>query len=89
MLYGFWLCLPGLILCGGMRRRAAGYLVPLLVGIVFLLLLIACGGGLQGGGTAAANPGTPAGSYNMTVTAAMNSAAGSPSKTADVTLTVN
>ena len=93
--FAFWLGLPALLLTVGSgskregQRRPAGILFFLVAAIAFVILLVACGGGLQGGGTAAANPGTPAGSYNMTVTAAMNSAAGSPTKTADVVLTVN
>ena len=83
-----------LTLCGGITSRndcrRPGALLALLVTIIVLFsLLVACGGGLQGGGTASANPGTPAGTYNMTVSAAMDSAPGSPTKTASVTLTVN
>ena len=96
MFYASWLWLPSLMLtvCGGIARRgrlrrSAQIFLPLIAAIAFVSLLMACGGGLQGNGTAAANPGTPAGSYNMTVTAAMNSAPGSPTKTADITLTVN
>jgi hypothetical protein len=93
--YAVWLWLPGLMLtvCGGMRNR--GHLrgsarwFSVIAFTALIVFLIACGGGLQGGGTAVGNPGTPAGSYNMTVTAAMNSAPGSPTKTADVTLTIN
>jgi hypothetical protein len=94
--FAFWVWLPALMLTvwGGVskrkaQRRPAAILLLLVTAIAFVILLIACGGGLQGNGTAAANPGTPAGGYNMTVTAAMNSAPGSPTKTADVTLTVN
>lgn len=91
-LYAVWL--PGLLftICGGVanrKRRSAAIVLSVIAVIVALILLIACGGGLQGGSTAAANPGTPAGGYNLTVTAAMNSAPGSPTKTASVTLTVN
>jgi hypothetical protein len=94
--YAVWLWLPGLMLTlsGGVSRRDSlrrpfALLVLLVAIIVLLSLLAACGGGLQGGGTASANPGTPAGTYNMTVSATMNSAPGSPTKTASVTLTVN
>ncbi|HXZ41239.1 MAG TPA: hypothetical protein VEG68_10915, partial [Terriglobales bacterium] len=96
LLYAVWLWWPGLMLalCGGMTSRdnlrSSAVLFGLLVAIVVSLsFLVACGGGLQGGATASANPGTPAGTYYMTVSAAMNSAPGSPTKTASVTLTVN
>jgi hypothetical protein len=96
LLYTAWLWLPGLMLtvCGGTPgrddlRKPPGLLVSVVAMAALLWLLAACGGGLQGGGTASANPGTPAGTYNMTVSAAMNSAPGSPSRTVSVTLTVN
>jgi len=60
----------------------------LLVVAATLTLLIACGGGLQGGSTASANPGTPAGSYFLTVTASMPSSPSTPAQTSDLTLTV-
>ena len=50
-----------------------------------LCLLIACGGGLQGGSAGVAEPGTPAGTYNMTVTATPNP----PTQPASISLTVN
>jgi len=88
-----WLMLPGLamIFAGGVRHSCRRGTV--LVGCWALLLtllstLSACGGGLQGGSTAAAEPGTPAGTYTVVVTGAMNNAPGLPTKSVSVSLTV-
>ena len=84
------LCLPGLLLMINTRKarrfRACTTLLMLFVAGTSALL-ISCGGGLQGGSTASANPGTPAGSYFLTVTATMTSSPSTP-QTADLTLTV-
>jgi hypothetical protein len=93
VLYAAWFWFPGLIfgICGGLREasRSKKLALWMLFTLLLLLLIVACGGGLQGGGTASAQPGTPAGTYNMTVSATMSAAPGSPTKTADITLTVN
>jgi hypothetical protein len=49
------------------RRRRT---VPLLAGVVLLAAIaLSCGGGGGGGGSSApSNPGTPAGTYTLTVT---------------------
>ena len=94
LLWALWL--PAMMLAGSGRSRSrsrkgrrAALLVAWTLTIVMLAWMLACGGGgLQGGSTAVAQPGTPVGIYNMTVTATMNAAPGSPTKTADLTLTV-
>ena len=94
--YAIWLWLPGLIVtvAGGVshgrRRRATLFFPSLALIAVVLALTVSCGGGgLEGGDAAAAQPGTPPGTYTMTVSATMNTAPGSPTKTVFVTLTVN
>ncbi len=48
------------------RRRRT---VPLLAGVVLLAAIaLSCGGGGGGGSSAPSNPGTPAGTYTLTVT---------------------
>jgi hypothetical protein len=90
-----WLLFPGLVFLGRVKRsainprRSSTALLSLFAVVVALGLINACGGGLQGGNSASTEPGTPTGSYTLTVTAAMNSAAGSPTKTIDLTLSVN
>jgi hypothetical protein len=99
--YALWLSLPGLLtIFGGLRfqrfgsrkfgRRFGrqGLMFLLLIALLVSLLCLtnACGGGLQGGSAAAAEPGTPSGTYNMSVTATVDD---TPPKTATITLTVN
>ena len=86
-LYAVCLGWPGLIIAIGSRRsRFSRPLVCLLLLVLITLcLILACGGGLQGGSTAAAQPGTPAGTYNMTVSATPDA----PTEPASVALTVN
>jgi hypothetical protein len=52
--------------------------------LVLILALLSCGGGLKGNGGGSGNPGTPAGTYSVTVTATCGAVAG----TAQVSLTV-
>lgn len=89
--YALWFFCPGLIFAVGrgcgMRRRNK-YLFLLLFLLLLLAGMIACGSGLQGGSTAAAEPGTPAGVYGITVSAAMNNAPGAPNQSTYITLTV-
>jgi len=94
-IYLFWLYLPGLIFVAQDRQsgwwhpRKRGISLLCLTSIITAISLIAsCGGGLQGGSTASGNPGTPPGSYFMTVTATMNASPSTPAQTADLTLTV-
>lgn len=89
-LYVIWIWLPGLILAGHCKknRKRAVLLLLLATALLMLSFLSSCGG-LQGNSPATTNPGTPAGTYNMTVTASMYSAPGAPAKTADLVLNVN
>jgi len=87
--YGLWIGLMSLslIALAGIRRfartRARGlYVSAGLLGL-FLALLAACGGG-GGGGGGPTNPGTPAGTYTVTIAAT----AGSLQNSRTVTLTV-
>jgi hypothetical protein len=90
MVTALWLLWPGLmVVVGGRFDRRLRKSTCLLVCLVCLLCLtISCGSGLQGGSTAAAEPGTPPGVYGVTVSAAMNGAPGSPTKSTYLTLTV-
>ena len=75
-LYGMLLPIPGLVLAGlgssGSRRRKMNILASTALLVVVLLLMMGCGGGSSGGG-GGGNPGTPAGTYNITVTAVSGS----------------
>jgi hypothetical protein len=63
-------------------------LVPLMGGMLLMLALAACGGGGGGGGGGGpTNPGTPAGTYSLTVTATMP--VGSSTITHTITLSLN
>ena len=56
--------------------------------LVALMSISSCGGGLQGGTSAVTQPGTPTGTYNLTVAATITALPGSPTKTADLSLTI-
>lgn len=93
-LYALLLWLPGFIFtvtrsASSRPRRRNAVLLLIFTALALLSVMLACGGGLQGGGTAVANPGTPAGTYNITVAATMTAAPGSPTKPVSLTLTVN
>ena len=85
-LYWLWLPLPGIVFAGfagnNSRRKKIGACAVLSLVLLLVILQAACGGGLSGGGSA--QPGTPQGNYQVTVTAAM----GSLSHSALVTLNV-
>ncbi len=92
-LYAVWLSLPGLVVvCGGLRRRSRSRKRMLIFGMLALIFLgmsfeSACGSGLQGNGTGGnGQPGTPPGTYTMTISATANSL---PTQTAQIQLTVN
>ncbi|HTZ96541.1 MAG TPA: hypothetical protein VMB18_09105 [Terriglobales bacterium] len=86
-----WTLWPGVIIMVGARsgrRHKRCVLLTLVCLLSLLCLTVSCGSGLQGGSTAAAEPGTPPGVYGVTVSAAMNSAPGSPTESTYLTLTV-
>jgi hypothetical protein len=87
--YALSFLLPGLLFVACNVPRKKLHRICLLCLFALCSLEIACSGGLQGGSTAVAEPGTPPGTYNLTVTAAINAASGSPTRTASLTLTVN
>ncbi|HXY14198.1 MAG TPA: hypothetical protein VEI26_06845, partial [Terriglobales bacterium] len=88
--FALWLFQGLIILFGKTTARSSEKHIAalLLASLLGLSLVISCGGGLQGGRTASANPGTPPGTYYLTVTATMNASPATPSQTADLTLTV-
>jgi hypothetical protein len=90
LFYALMLPLPTLVIVlGGVRRRSLHRwtrLTPLLIATALLGSLVACGGGGSNGGTGGAGlPGTPVGTYTVMVSASSGSA---PTKTVNVTLTV-
>jgi hypothetical protein len=92
-IHALWLLLPGLIVSFGSLRRSQKQRKRFVLFCVLAILVpglwleIACGSGLQGNGTGGnGQPGTPSGSYPMTVSATMS---GLPQQTAQVQLTVN
>ncbi|MBZ5511372.1 MAG: hypothetical protein LAN70_09410 [Acidobacteriia bacterium] len=97
-LYAFWLTLPGIVVgiigIGVTPRNRRGKLlghIGLVVVLGILLMLASCGGG--GGGSTTTppipKPGTPAGTYQITVTGASGSGATSLSHFTQITLQVN
>ncbi len=83
--YAMWLPIGGLALLGtGLTSRRRKLLGLILLGLVFtgLIFMAACGGTSSGGG--GGHPGTPAGTYTVTVTGT----AGSSVHTAPVTVVV-
>jgi Cep192 domain 4/HYDIN/CFA65/VesB-like, Ig-like domain len=61
-----WLMMAGMLAMAFNQRRRR---VPLLAGAVLLAALaMSCGGGGGGGGSTGTNPGTPKGTYTLTVT---------------------
>ncbi|MGB9107032.1 MAG: hypothetical protein WCC59_19910 [Terriglobales bacterium] len=97
-LYALWLPIPGIVvgIIGigvaprNRRGKLLGYL-GLVVVFGILLMLVSCGGG--GGGSTTTppvpKPGTPAGTYNITVTGTSGSGATSLSHFTQITLQVN
>jgi len=88
--YGLWICFMALCLLSlvvlqrSAKRRAA---TLYLAGILFILIValqVACGGGGGGTGGGPTNPGTPTGTYTITV----SGTAGSLTNSVPVTLTV-
>lgn len=72
-LTGFLFCCnPGWDAARKRRRKKKSPLS--VIGLLFLLLgLVSCGGGLVGNKSVTARPGTPSGTYNITVTATSGS----------------
>ena len=92
-LYALCLGMPLSLIIGGLRGRvcrvqrwALG--LTCLAGLLALAIVIACGGGLQGGSSATPQPGTPAGTYYLSITATMNSSPATAPQKADLNLTV-
>jgi len=84
MIFGGGMPLAGLFLVAAPRRRRWSSLLGLMV-VALLVTVPACGGGGGGSKTQTVqDPGTPAGTYNVTLTAT----AGSISAQAAFTLTV-
>jgi hypothetical protein len=91
-LYSFWLSFPALMFTLAARRPRRRIVAPCVsLALLFILLVceLSCGGGLQGASIADPQLGTTPNTYLVTVTAAMNSAPGSPTQTVVVALTVN
>jgi len=88
--YALWLSFPGLVIvCGGLRKQRKRMLIFGMLALIFLGLCFesACGSGLQGNGTGGnGQPGTPPGTYTMTISATTNSLS---AQTAQIQLTVN
>ena len=96
--YALWLPVPGLTLIGlglgsgeSRRRKALGLLLLWIV-LASLIVLPACGGGGSnggGGGGGGGNPGTPAGTYTLTITAKDGNGLTQSNAAPTVSITVN
>ena len=78
----------GLLLLGRPSRQLRHRLAAVLCVVIVTVACISCGGGLQGNGSVSGgtgNPGTPKGTYNITVTATC----GSVTHSSTISLTVN
>jgi len=73
------------VLASGSRRKKSRWLLPIVVLMVSMLSFSACGGG-GGGGSSQKDPGTPAGTSKVTITAATTG--GAVSHTVQITVTV-
>jgi hypothetical protein len=94
--YGLWLPVPGLTLIGlglgsrGSCRKKLSGLLLLSIVLASLVVLPACGGnGSSGGGGGGGNPGTPAGTYTLTITAKDGNGVTQSSTAPTVSVTVN
>ena len=91
-LYALWLPLPGLALIGlgfgsGSRRnKVLGLLLWMI--LASLIVLPACGSVGKGGG-GGTNPGTPAGTYTVTITGKDANSVTQSNTAPTVTITVN
>ena len=72
---------------GAASRRS--FFRPLAAGLLMVLALAACGGGSGGGGGGSNNPGTPAGTYTLTVTGTVSSGSTTLSHSVNLVLTVS
>jgi hypothetical protein len=72
----------------GVSRRLST-IVPLALGLLLTLALAGCGGGGGGGGTATSNPGTPAGTFPLTVKGTVGSGSSALNHSVTLTLTVS
>ena len=90
-----WLWIWGLLgvvaakLLGGRRLAWRRAWAPLAVAMLGLTLWTACGGGGGGSSGGGGNPGTPAGTYNLTVTATCKSGTTTAQHAIILTLKVN
>ncbi|MGO9305894.1 MAG: FG-GAP-like repeat-containing protein [Candidatus Korobacteraceae bacterium] len=77
------------------RRNQSGVgrwqstIVTLAAGLLLILVIAGCGGGGGGGGGTTSNPGTPAGTYTLTVTGIAGSGSSALSHKATLTLNVS
>ena len=93
--YAVFLLLPGIVLGWNVagrsptkRRTALSGLIALLLLIMLMLTLWSCGGVSNGGG-GGSQPGTPPGSYHITVTGTSTGAPADAGQSTQVTLVVN
>lgn len=85
VLFAFAFVLPGLVVLPlGWRRKKMGVLLMAAAAVMLVIAATSCGGGGGGSYTPPPASGTPAGTYNVTVTAA----SGAAQRTTTVTLVV-
>ncbi len=90
LFYALGLVIPGIVIgCGLGRRKSKHFIEGVSAILLLLLILTACSGVSSGGGGGGGQPGTPPGSYTITVTGTSSGAPPDAGQSTQVKLVVN